>query len=170
MKRPLSKTKLKITFLKSHSDLPGSNELNGYYMVWRIYRYHIMLIFIFPGFALVLNNGAAPSDQSSWSYLFTPTVELTETSCLGFYTKLIPYVEFEVRLVWSDSRSIYTTDGSIAGLNKVNRFSFPVALIARSMGPTWGQSGADRTQVGPMLAPWTLLSEWALDFSGIRGE
>ena len=25
-------------------------------------------------------------------------------------------------------------------------------------GPTWGPSGADRTQVGPMLAPWTLLS------------
>ena len=30
-------------------------------------------------------------------------------------------------------------------------------LIARFMGPTWGPSGADRTQVGPMLAPWTLL-------------
>ena len=27
-------------------------------------------------------------------------------------------------------------------------------------GPTWGPSGADRTQVGPMLAPWTLLSVW----------
>ena len=26
------------------------------------------------------------------------------------------------------------------------------------MGPTWGPSGADRTQVDPMLAPWTLLS------------
>ena len=26
------------------------------------------------------------------------------------------------------------------------------------MEPTWGPSGADRTQVGPMLAPWTLLS------------
>ena len=25
-------------------------------------------------------------------------------------------------------------------------------------GPTWGPSGAGRTQVGPMLAPWTLLS------------
>ena len=25
------------------------------------------------------------------------------------------------------------------------------------MGPTWGPSGADRTQVGPMLATWTLL-------------
>ena len=31
-------------------------------------------------------------------------------------------------------------------------------LIARFMGPTWGPSGADRTQVGPILAPWTLLS------------
>ena len=25
--------------------------------------------------------------------------------------------------------------------------------IARFMGTTWGPSGADRTQVGPMLAP-----------------
>ena len=32
------------------------------------------------------------------------------------------------------------------------------ALIAMFMGPTWGPSGSDRTQVGPMLAPWILLS------------
>ena len=32
------------------------------------------------------------------------------------------------------------------------------SLITRLMGPTWGPSGANRTQVGPMLAPWTLLS------------
>ena len=31
-------------------------------------------------------------------------------------------------------------------------------LIARFMGSTWGLSGADRTQVGPILAPCTLLS------------
>ena len=31
-------------------------------------------------------------------------------------------------------------------------------LIARFMGPTRSPSGADRTQVGPMLAPWTLQS------------
>ena len=31
-------------------------------------------------------------------------------------------------------------------------------LIARFMGPIWGPSGADRTQVGPMLASWILLS------------
>ena len=30
--------------------------------------------------------------------------------------------------------------------------------IARFMRPTWGPSGADRSQVHPMLAPWTLLS------------
>ena len=29
------------------------------------------------------------------------------------------------------------------------------------MGPTWGPSGADRRRVGPMLAPWTLLS-WTI--------
>ena len=33
-----------------------------------------------------------------------------------------------------------------------------LALIARFMGPMWGPSGADRNQVGPMLAPWTSLS------------
>ena len=32
------------------------------------------------------------------------------------------------------------------------------SLIARFMGPTWVLSGADRTQVGPMVATWTLLS------------
>ena len=32
------------------------------------------------------------------------------------------------------------------------------SFIARLMRPTWGPSGADRTQVGPMLAPCTLLS------------
>ena len=33
------------------------------------------------------------------------------------------------------------------------------SLIARFTGSTWGSSGADRTQVGPMLAPWTF---WAI--------
>ena len=31
-------------------------------------------------------------------------------------------------------------------------------LIARSLGPTWVPTGADRTQVGPMLATWVLIS------------
>ena len=39
-------------------------------------------------------------------------------------------------------------------------------LIARFMGPTWGPFRANRTQVGPMLAPWTLSSGFIL--TGIR--
>ena len=36
------------------------------------------------------------------------------------------------------------------------------SLIAKFMGPTWGPAGAERTQVGPMLAPWTLLSGYLI--------
>ena len=39
------------------------------------------------------------------------------------------------------------------------------AQIAKFMGPTWGPPGSCRPQMGPMLAPWTLLSgrfEWFL--------
>ena len=41
--------------------------------------------------------------------------------------------------------------------------------IARYMGPTWGPSGADRTQAGPMLAPWTLLSGMLYQFYACFG-
>ena len=34
-------------------------------------------------------------------------------------------------------------------------------LIAMLMGPTWGPPGTCRPQLGPMLAPWTLLSRYA---------
>ena len=40
------------------------------------------------------------------------------------------------------------------------------SLIARCMGPTWGPPGSCWPQMGPMLAPWTLLSvlpsQWEL--------
>ena len=36
--------------------------------------------------------------------------------------------------------------------------SWMTSQIARFMGPKWGPPGASRTKVGPMLAPWTLLS------------
>ena len=34
------------------------------------------------------------------------------------------------------------------------------AQIAKFMGPTWGPPGSCRPQMGPMLAPWILLSGW----------
>ena len=42
------------------------------------------------------------------------------------------------------------------------------SLIARFTGPTWGPSGADRTQVGPLLDPWTLL--FGVSFCSIAGR
>ena len=35
---------------------------------------------------------------------------------------------------------------------------YNISQIARFMGPTWGPPGSFRPQMGPMLAPWTLLS------------
>ena len=37
---------------------------------------------------------------------------------------------------------------------------FVHAQIAKFMGPTWGPPGSWRPQMGPMLAPWILLSGW----------
>ena len=48
------------------------------------------------------------------------------------------------------------------GLILANGTQNSPSLIARFMRPTWGPSGTDRTQVGPMLAPWTLLSGFFL--------
>ena len=50
-------------------------------------------------------------------------------------------------------------------LNDCNGFA---TQLARFMGPTWGPSRADRTQVGPMLAPWTLLSGYKKKQNGIK--
>ena len=38
-------------------------------------------------------------------------------------------------------------------MRAINIFRCVNTLIARFMGPTWGPSGADKTQVGPMLGP-----------------
>ena len=46
--------------------------------------------------------------------------------------------------------------------NNAENVSIWWPLIASFMGSTWGPSGADRTQVGSMLAPWTLLSGTSL--------
>ena len=68
----------------------------------------------------------------------------------------------EFRYYGSEYAIVLASKDAVNGHNKENRVrqdSLTVrSLIARFMGPTWGPYGADRTQVGPMLAPWTLLS------------
>ena len=39
-----------------------------------------------------------------------------------------------------------------------NGHVIPISQIAKFMGPTWGPLGSCRPQMGPILAPWTLLS------------
>ena len=62
---------------------------------------------------------------------------------------------------------IRTTNLAASGFHKIH-----TSLIAWFMGPTWGPSGADRTQVGPMLTPWTLLSglPWTSGISDMQQE
>ena len=57
------------------------------------------------------------------------------------------------KVCWEDSAC-----GYVCWLSCCHLLSMTCTLIARSMWPTWGPSGANRAQVGPMLAPWTLLS------------
>ena len=42
--------------------------------------------------------------------------------------------------------------------------------IARFMGPTWGPPGSCRPQVGPTLAPWTLLSGTLIRYARTQRE
>ena len=74
------------------------------------------------------------------------------------------YTESFVKCVTRDSyyeTYIWQRTYSVAAIRLIRialELERKTPLIARFMGPTWGPSGADRTQVGPMLAPWTLLS------------
>ena len=71
-------------------------------------------------------------------------ISFTRTLCNNFYSHLCQ----PLRVLIQDAymRHCSTND--------------TISLIAKFMGPKkiWGPSGADRAQVGPMLAPWTLLS------------
>ena len=52
-------------------------------------------------------------------------------------------------------KNMFKSSARTVGANALEPLT---SLLARFMGPTWGPSGADRTQVGPMLAPWILPS------------
>ena len=111
------------------------------------------LPWIFPGASLIFNGipgniqGNLPGVSmwgnrwhesiKNWYYKHSKT-EHNKTMCI-FY-------------------GIYCKCSYQEGLQACNLTITNTHQIARFMGPTWGPSGADRTQVGPMLAPWTLLS------------
>ena len=65
-----------------------------------------------------------------------------------------------VYLVWCDSTLEQLSHGFSDGccILLAEWDIYMPSQIVRIMGPIWVPPGADRTQVGPMLAPWTLLS------------
>ena len=84
---------------------------------------------------------------------------VTEYHCLRIHETRRPlYVIMiitDVLVPNHDRLPVIDNDSSGTG---VYNGSHKPSLVARLMGPTWGPYGADRTQVGPMLSPWTLLS------------
>ena len=84
------------------------------------------------------------------THIFCGEIYLKMTS--GHGSLLVAWIRFRNRGVVNLMRH----KQSCYGWNKVP------SLIARFMGPTWGPSGADRAQVGPMLGPWTLPSGYCL--------
>ena len=89
---------------------------------------------------------------------------LNLNSVLYFYQVRTPVVTFPIDVVFTldiQLSSHKETCGFVVAAwtnQQLVWISIETTQIARFMGPTWGPSGADRTQVGPMLAPWTLLS------------
>ena len=84
---------------------------------------------------------------------------------------LMPFYEISMFFVinaQNDSENIMNLKMSSAklwlfclNLNMLHMQSLPTICdnqMARLMGPTWGPPGSCRPQMGPMLAPWTLLS------------
>ena len=96
--------------------------------------------------------------ETSWCTLWRHCNELT-----GRYTrcKWLRDPKHRTENQWQSLSTPYLTLLIPLSMNRWTREHDSLTketLIARFLGPTWGPSGADRTQVGPMLAPWTLLS------------
>ena len=69
------------------------------------------------------------------------------------------YMSTVVSVIDGKSRTVFTT-GQIAGTKSYCQQFCMLAVTERY--PIWEPSGADRTQVGPTLAPQTLLSRYTL--------
>ena len=111
------------------------------------------------------------STKGKYRHLFTDTRNSLMPGT--DYIRQRRYVTSIVELLWPEIRKCNPTNTppffsflasrgcERRGIWLLMQSILELSLIARFMGPTWGPSGADRSEMGPMLAPWTLLS-WAL--------
>ena len=115
------------------------------------YNQHIMLI--------IMLTWCGHLGCCTWYRVSSATIKNVFISILTMYllpeTLLYHQVRVHVYQLFPEENNRSPVDSPYNG--PVIHKPFP-SQIAKFMGPTWGPSGADRTQVGPMLAPWTLLS------------
>ena len=93
-------------------------------------------------YAIHAISGRSVAYLISWRYQCTPI-----HVCIGM--KIGRNRQFIANL--PNAVASISTNGSTVFLSKLSQ-------IAKFMGPTWGRPGSCRPQMGPMMAPWTLLS------------
>ena len=84
------------------------------------------------------------------------------TACFVFHTMCYYYFLYVSFIIYGRPLPLSNHRCSYYISNESNvlprRTSSKGFQTARIMGPTWGPPGSGRLQVGPMYAPWTLLS------------
>ena len=106
---------------------------------------------------------------SFWLWAQSMRYDVALLSCLSLaepIPKIIPWMLclfYDPVVPTNSTSSDILSPGRVRYLDTIDVFL--VCLMARFMGPTWGPSGAHRTQVGLMFAPWTLLSGYTIYYT-----
>ena len=106
-----------------------------------------------------------PTPDCSWMFS-------NHLSCCSFCgTKRSSWwLEWQSYLTWENVIKCHSSGKLFDGIYRLNsiwqwQIDFMcghhlTAQIEKFMGPIWGPPGSCRPKMGPMLAPWTLLSGW----------
>ena len=135
--------------------LEGSELLQIIFIDWHHYIFtYITLLDLCKRYGLALVKTNAFNNDSQWNYMlfFSRQSELFHCNMGTLYIVLYGPSHCDYVVGFWCCTSSYETYPSGGFTDTMT------TLIATFMGPTWGPSVAERTQVGPMLAPWTLLS------------
>ena len=104
---------------------------------------------------LQLSWGKCKTGKKTYSCLLEILILKQQKCCRNRVTQAIIFRAFSGhKISRSDSVWKYFSIGSLIFEMRQSNST----QIAKFMGPTWGPPGSCRPQMGPILAPWTLLS------------